>query len=87
MKFIKQYLFNILFVLDEVLNTLLFGDPKEGCSSRAGRCLRDHPNRFTLTVAKAIDFIVFWQKDHCETHIEPNMGKDDLIYKNNSAEL
>ena len=85
MKLIKQYIFNIFFVFDEVVNTILGGDPKEGCSSRAGRCLRDHPNKFTFICAKVIDFLVFWQPNHCENHIEPDMGKDDILFPNKKA--
>lgn len=57
MKPMRQYFFNILIALDQLANTLFFGDPDETISSRLGR---EYPNSI---LRKVVDF--FFGKGHC----------------------
>ena len=59
--------------IDQSVNALMLGDFDETISSRAGRLW---PNSLWT---KFINLLVWWEKDHCQTHIEPDIGKDDLI--------
>jgi hypothetical protein len=67
----KLYLLNVLVGIDQLLNALLGGDCDETLSSRAGK----HYPR----LAKIINFIFFWQDDHCKYYIEEDEGKDTVI--------
>ena len=71
--FLKTYIVNILLGIDQLVNVLMFGDPDETISSRAGRVCPD--SIFT----KTIDFIFFWKKDHCQRAIEKE-GYRDLLF-------
>jgi hypothetical protein len=72
--FIKRYLQNIFVGIDQLINVLMFGDPDETMSSRAGRVWPDSVWR------KFIDKIMFWQTDHCHRAIETGEGKRDLLF-------
>ena len=71
--FVNQYVYHQILATDQSVNSYMAGDINETVSSRAGRLW---PNSWWC---KLINFIVFWQKDHCQTHIEAFAGKADLI--------
>lgn len=60
---LKQYILNILIAFDQLINTLILGQPNETISSRAWRC--KDSSSFWKFMRKLIDTIFFWQKDHC----------------------
>ncbi len=64
MGLIKQYFFNLFALLSIILNTILGGHPKELLSERSGRVYRVK-NEFWLR--DLINFIFFWEEDHCES--------------------
>jgi len=69
------YLFNIAYVfLDVGINVLSGGHRDETISSRCGKGkLAGKPVHTVL--ANVIDFLFFWESDHCVNHIQP--GKDE----------
>jgi hypothetical protein len=67
----KKYIWNILISFDQLLNTILTGDPDETLSSRVGKRARKG-DKFSKCVCKVLDII---DKDHCEKSIERDRGK------------
>lgn len=74
MTLLKAYLWNLLIAVDQLLNTLIFGDPDETLSSRlgkvSGRCALC---RAICQLLSRID------ARHCEKSIEPDEGKNGII--------
>lgn len=58
----KNYLFNILISIDQLLNTIFGGDPDETISGRLGR---EHPNS---ELRKLVDWL--FGDGHCSNSIE-----------------
>jgi len=73
-KFLRTYAVNILLAIDQFFNVIMFGDPDETISSRAGRVWPNSDWR------KFIDWLMFWQTDHCHKAIESGEGKRDLLF-------
>lgn len=81
MLFVKRYLYNVLVVIDELVNVvILFGDPQETISGRCGRILKSssQPRKcytcfWLCVVLNKVD------NDHCREAIEAMQGDDDLI--------
>lgn len=72
---IKKYIKNILISIDQLANTILFGDPDETISSRVGK------NYNGTWVHRAIDWLFSWQKKqqgHSEAAIEWDEGGNAL---------
>jgi hypothetical protein len=67
MKPILRYLLNILISLDQLANVILLGAPDETLSSRAYRA-RNKP--FGKITYPLINFLFFWQDDHCKSAYE-----------------
>lgn len=67
---VKRYAWNVLISLDQLLNTLLGGDPDETLSSRMGKRARkgDKLGRCFCAVLDVLD------KNHCEKSIERDEG-------------
>ncbi len=57
-----QYLRNLLISLDQLMNTILGGNPDETLSSRAYHLKQ----KGIYWYANIINGIFFWQQDHCE---------------------
>lgn len=57
-----EYIKNILIGIDQLINTIIKGDPDETISSRAWRSYADGSLKWPKIL---IDFIFFWEKDHC----------------------
>jgi hypothetical protein len=74
-----KYLQNILIAIDQLINAVLLGDPDETISSRVGRVW---PNSY---LSIFVDFIMFYQKNHCCKAIEKSEGYRDILFprKNN----
>ena len=70
---IKKYIRNILISLDQLLNTLLGGDPDETISSRLGK------HYDGTWMEKLVNKIFNKQTDHCSESIEHDEGKDAII--------
>lgn len=74
MTLLKAYLWNLLVAVDQLLNTLAFGDPDETLSSRlgkaSGRCVLC---RAICRLLSRID------ARHCEKSIELDEGKNGII--------
>ena len=60
----KTYLMQNLIAFDQQLNTILNGMADETLSARAHR-MREKKQKYWGWTASAIDFIFFWEKDHC----------------------
>lgn len=56
-----RYLKNLLISLDQLLNTMIGGNPDETLSSRAYRLRK----RGIFAPSNIINGIFWWQKDHC----------------------
>lgn len=67
---VKRYVWNVLISLDQLLNTVLGGDPDETLSSRMGKRARkgDKLGRYFCAVLDVFD------KNHCEKSIERDEG-------------
>lgn len=74
LKFISKYFQNILLGVDQFVNVIMFGDPDETISSRAGRVW---PNSLW---SNFIDWLFFWQSKHTYNAIEKSEGKRDLLF-------
>lgn len=81
-----RYIRNLLVSLDQVLNTITFGDEDETISSRLGKSQRGDfgvtHKILSYPLAKIVDFIaftVFSDPDHCATNIEETVGGNALI--------
>ena len=61
----KQYVWNILISLDQLLNTIMAGNPDETISSRCGKRIKDRPR--CRYVCKMLNW---FQCDHCIEPIE-----------------
>jgi len=79
---IKEYFWNILIVIDQLVNTLCGGDPDETISSRLGKWHQEGISKksFRLVIYKVINVIVeVFQKDHFKKSIEEDEGNRHII--------
>ena len=75
LKYTKVYLWNILISLDQLVNTLTFGNPDETLSSRWGKGAR-RECKFCTLMCKILDPI---DPKHCANSIEED--EDENLYK------
>lgn len=73
---LKKYLFNILISLDQLVNTILGGDPDETISSRLGKYVRQGRGWIPKTICKALNFLL--GPDHCIRSIEEDRGSNAI---------
>lgn len=71
---VAKFLWNILYSLDQLLNTLTGGDPDETISSRAGK--RMETSKFACVLCRFLDL---FEKDHCKKSIEQDEGSKALL--------
>jgi hypothetical protein len=71
---IKQYLQNLFIAVYELINAIRLADTDETISSRSRRVC---PNSYIVIV---LDWLFFWQSNHCHKSIEPDEGKRDIIW-------
>jgi len=62
----NAHVFNWLISLDQLGNTLVFGNPDETISSRAGRCAKKGGNRPCYWLCRLLHVL---DKNHCEKSI------------------
>jgi hypothetical protein len=68
---VKRYFWNVLISLDQLLNTLLGGDPDETLSSRMGKKVKQRKCWACKLICSLLDLI---QSGHCEKSIERDEG-------------
>ena len=61
---VSKYFWNLLIAADQLLNTIVGGYPDETFSCRVHRESKSG-QRFWKAARRLINFIFFWQKDHC----------------------
>lgn len=69
---IKRYARNVLVSIDQLVNTLFFGDPDETISSRAYKNRASKPWWCLCVLMNMLD------KNHCEESVELDEGSDQL---------
>lgn len=67
----KKYLYNILIGIDQLVNTILCGDPDETISSRMGKHVAKNDSFWCNLICKLLNLI---EKDHCKKAIEKDEG-------------
>jgi hypothetical protein len=67
----KGYIWNVLVSLDQLVNTLLLGDPDETISSRMGKYAARGRGWIPCQLCKLLDF---FDKNHCSKNIEKDEG-------------
>jgi hypothetical protein len=67
----KKYLWNIIVSIDQLINTLIGGDPDETISSRMGKYVLKGRGFVPCVLCKIIDI---FDKDHCIKNIEIDRG-------------
>lgn len=74
------YLVNNLLSIDQLANTLLWGEPDETISSRAWRCgVRAEKPKKRWRVARVIIDSLFWfDDDHCKRSYESELNRSHL---------
>ena len=74
---VAQYILNNLYSFDQMVNTLLGGDPDETISSRLGKMMiRREANVFAKLICWFLDII---DPGHCVDSIESDEGKRQVI--------
>lgn len=71
----KQYLYNILIGIDQLINAILGGDPDETLSSHIGKRAKKGC-KVSIFLSKILDIV---DKDHCEKAIEKDEGKNAMF--------
>lgn len=69
----KKYFWNNLIAIDQLINTILFGDPDETISSRAGK--RINKRRWAYVLCRMLHW---FDKGHCQKSIESDEGSDSI---------
>jgi hypothetical protein len=67
----RSYWFSVLIALDQLLNALLYGDPDETLSSRAGKAML-RGDRWGCVFCRVLDWI---DRDHCRKSMIPDEGR------------
>ena len=69
-RLIASYVSNVMVGIDQIINTLFFGEPDETISSRAGKARELGSYKWTL-VAEFVDVICWmFERDHCRKSME-----------------
>ena len=73
---LKKWMWNILISVDQLANTIFWGDPDETLSSRMGKMIA---NGTAGDVEKELcNILDDVEKNHCEVSIEADEGKDEV---------
>jgi hypothetical protein len=81
---IGRWIWNLLISVDQLGNTISFGDPDETISSRIGRIKRAYGGHIPWyrPVAKSLDWALeIIQRRHCLRSIERGEGENGIIDK------
>jgi len=68
---VKKYIWNLLIAIDQLVNTILGGDPDETMSSRMGKHLVKKDSFLCKIICKLLNLI---DKNHCVDAIEKDEG-------------
>jgi|TARA_B110000902_G_scaffold163392_1_gene186896 hypothetical protein len=80
-KAVVLYFFRILIAIDQLGNTIfLGGEPDHTISGRVGHRAFMTKRWYWLYLEAVIDFIFFWQPNHCYRSIEWDEVKKDKRY-------
>ncbi|MGP4843300.1 hypothetical protein ACTXGQ_04140 [Marinobacter sp. 1Y8] len=88
---IRAYAFNLFVAADNMVNTVIGGDPGETISSRLGKgkLARKPVHTFLSRVVDVIFEMLFSQRDHCVNSIQHDEGKgaiSEVIDRYNAGE-
>lgn len=80
-----RFLYNLLLLLDQLVNVLFRGDPSETVSMRCGRLIIERRINMALWfVSKMIDAFFktyFKEENHCiNAYLTKRLGDRDIIY-------
>lgn len=78
MKAVVCYFWNLFMAVDQLLNAIFFGDPKETVSSRLGKALYVE-NRNCVLCRWACSLLNKIDPDHCRKSMELNEGSRAII--------
>lgn len=81
MRLFLQYIFNIAVSLDQLVNTILGGDPDETLSRRISRARGSRPNNWGLAFSAHIInflFLLIGQTDHIKKSGEKKTGAKEV---------
>lgn len=77
---LKKYFWNLLIAIDQLFNTILFGDPDETISSRLGKWLDLPKGKWRYKVASFVCwFLRKIDPNHCRNSVEKDEGKDNIL--------
>jgi hypothetical protein len=72
---LKQYAYNLLLGLDQMVNVVLLGDPDESLSGRTGRAMMSGQAKwFVSPLSRGLDILAILltgERDHCRNAVEP----------------
>lgn len=71
----SRYFWNILIAFDQLVNTILGGDPDETISSRMGKHVANGQCKLCRLICFLLDIV---DKDHCTKSIEPDEGSRNV---------
>jgi len=74
---VKQYFMNWMILLDLAGNTLFGGDPQETISSRLGKAVYKHDNKWAYYACRLLSW---FDKQHCLGAIDKHAG-DKAIWR------
>ncbi len=72
--------YHVAIAVDQLVNAILSGSSDETLSARAYRCgvLRDRPKRRWALAMKLIDYLFFFQVNHCKLAYESELKRKHL---------
>ncbi|UWZ92181.1 DNA helicase UvrD [[Pasteurella] aerogenes] len=72
---LKKWFYHVLIAVDQLFNALTGGGADETLSSRTYRhaILSDRPKQRWNTMYLFIEFLFFWEKEHCKTAYESEL--------------
>ncbi|CAB4122185.1 hypothetical protein UFOVP26_114 [uncultured Caudovirales phage] len=73
---LQKYLWNVLIAVDQLINTLIGGDPDETMSSRMGKLIMKRKCFLCKLICKLLDR---FEINHCQESIEYDRGSDAVI--------
>lgn len=72
---LKNYIWNLVIALDQILNAALFGSPDETFSARVHR--KAEAGKWCWKALRwVINQIFFWQEDHCRQSFDSEVAQD-----------
>lgn len=82
----SAYFHNLFLAVDQLVNTIIGGDPDETFSSRVGKCQRGDHGLWIRVLARPLALVINllfiwqgWKFDHCQRCIEDDEGQRELV--------